>query len=176
MDTTPFPSIRLLVLDVDGTLTDGAVYMGPTGEAMKAFSAQDGLGLQMMAAAGVQVAIITGRSSGIVARRAAELAIPYVFQGIMDKASCLRRLAAELAISLSEAAYMGDDLNDLPAMALCGMAACPANAAADVRRRADFVAPHAGGQGAVRDFCEYYLRGAGLWASAARRRFGADLS
>ena len=170
------PDIRLLVLDVDGTLTDGSICMGPAGEVCKLFSVKDGLGIQMLAAAGVQVAVITGRTSEIVARRMAELPVARVVQGCGDKPAALRALCAEMGVSLAETAFFGDDLNDLAAMDLCGLAACPADAARDVLERAGYVAPAPGGKGAVRAFAEDYLHQKGLWAETARKRFGAVVS
>ena len=171
--TKELPNIRLLVLDVDGTLTDGSICMGPAGEMCKLFSVKDGLGIQMLAAAGIQVAVITGRTSEIVARRMAELPVARVVQGCADKPAALRALCEELGISPAEAAFFGDDLNDLAAMEACGLAACPADAARDVLERAQYVAPASGGKGAVRAFAEDYLRQKGLWAETARKRFGA---
>ena len=114
--TKELPNIRLLVLDVDGTLTDGSICMGPAGEVCKLFSVKDGLGIQMLAAAGIQVAVITGRTSEIVARRMAELPVARVVQGCADKPAALKALCEELGISPAEAAFFGDDLNDLAAM------------------------------------------------------------
>ena len=118
--TKELPNIRLLVLDVDGTLTDGSICMGPAGEVCKLFSVKDGLGIQMLAAAGIQVAVITGRTSEIVARRMAELPVARVVQGCADKPAALRALCEELGISPADAAFFGDDLNDLAAMEACG--------------------------------------------------------
>lgn len=122
--TKNLPNLRLLVLDVDGTLTDGSICMGPAGEVCKLFSVKDGLGIQMLAAAGVQMAVITGRTSEIVARRMAELPVARVVQGCTDKPAALKALCEEMGISLAEAAFFGDDLNDLAAMEACGLAAC----------------------------------------------------
>ena len=171
---TSLPPIRLLVLDVDGTLTDGGIYMGPDGEVCKRFSVKDGLGLKMLRAAGVEVAILTGRESRIVANRAAELGIARVVQGASNKPDALRALAAETGVPLAETGYMGDDLNDLAAMKLCGLRACPADAAPEVRAVCRFVAEAAGGQGAVRQFCDAWLRSAGLWEAALARTHGAQ--
>lgn len=166
--------MRLLVLDVDGTLTDGAIYMGPEGEVCKRFSAKDGLGLKLLQSAGVEIAILTGRRSRIVENRAAELGITRVVQGIAEKPAALRRLAEETGVSLAETGYMGDDLNDLPAMQLCGVRACPADAAPEVRAVCQFVADFAGGQGAVRQFCEAWLKAAGLWDTVCPRPVSAQ--
>lgn len=171
MDYRP---MRLLVLDVDGTLTDGAIYMGPDGEMCKRFSAKDGLGLKLLQSAGVEIAILTGRRSRIVENRAAELGIARVVQGISEKPAALRQLAAETGVSLTETGYMGDDLNDLSAMCLCSVRACPADAAPEVREICQFVSDFLGGQGAVRQFCEAWLKSAGLWETVSPRPVSAQ--
>ena len=171
MDYRP---MRLLVLDVDGTLTDGAIYMGPDGEMCKRFSAKDGLGLKLLQSAGVEIAILTGRRSRIVENRAAELGIARVVQGISEKPAALRQLAAETGVSLTETGYMGDDLNDLSAMCLCGVRACPADAVPEVREICQFVSDFPGGQGAVRQFCEAWLKSAGLWETVSPRPVSAQ--
>lgn len=171
MDYRP---MRLLVLDVDGTLTDGAIYMGPDGEVCKRFSAKDGLGLKLLQSAGVEIAILTGRRSRIVENRAAELGIARVVQGISEKPAALRQLAAEMGVSLTETGYMGDDLNDLSAMCLCGVRACPADAVPEVREACQFVSDFPGGQGAVRQFCEAWLKSAGLWEKVSPRPVSAQ--
>ncbi len=161
--------MRLLVLDVDGTLTDGGIYMGPDGEVCKRFSARDGLGLKLLQTAGVELAILTGRRSRIVENRAAELGITRVVQGVAGKPAALRALAEEAGVPLAETGYMGDDLNDLAAMSLCGVRACPADAAPEVRAICQFVSDLPGGQGAVRQFCEVWLRAAGRWERVSPR-------
>lgn len=171
MDYRP---MRLLVLDVDGTLTDGAIYMGPDGEMCKRFSAKDGLGLKLLQSAGVEIAILTGRRSRIVENRSAELGIARVVQGISEKPAALRQLAAETGVSLTETGYMGDDLNDLSAMSLCGVRACPADAVPEVREICQFVSDFPGGQGAVRQFCEAWLKSAGLWETVSPRPVSAQ--
>ncbi len=151
--------IRILAMDVDGTLTDGKIYMGPDGEAMKAFNIKDGLGIHdLLIPAGIIPVIITGRKSRIVENRSRELGITEVHQGVSDKVQKLK----ELAGNLSEAAYIGDDLNDLKCMqavkAEGGLTGCPADAAAEVRGLCDFVSEFRGGEGAVRDFIEWLLK------------------
>ncbi len=150
--------IRILAMDVDGTLTDGKIYMGPDGEAMKAFNIKDGLGIHdLLIPAGIIPVIITGRKSRIVENRSRELGITEVHQGVSDKVQKLKELAGDL----SEAAYIGDDLNDLKCMqavkAEGGLTGCPADAAAEVRGLCDFVSEFRGGEGAVRDFIEWLL-------------------
>ena len=148
--------IKMLIMDVDGTMTDGKIYMGPQGEVMKPFHCQDGLGIaQLLPEMGIVPVIITGRSSAIVENRARELRIHHVYQGVSDKLAVADRLAEEMGISRPEIAYIGDDLNDLVCMQACGLRACPANAAQQVVELADYVCRRNGGDGAVREFIDY---------------------
>ena len=167
--------IRLLVLDVDGTMTDGGVYYDGAGNEMKKFAIKDGAGLVLARAAGLQVMICTGRASEAVRRRAEELKVTYLYQGVADKAAFLRGFLAEQGLRREEVAYCGDDLNDLAAMALCGFVACPADAAPEVAARADCRLPQKGGEGAVRGAVEAILRRDGRWAAAVEAAFGVRL-
>lgn len=148
--------ICLLAMDVDGTLTDGKIYLGNAGEEYKAFCVKDGQGIALLHAEGIKTAIITGRSSSIVDKRAKELGIPFVMQDIKDKAAALRELAEKENISLKEIAYIGDDINDLPAMKLCGLSFSPSDAVQDVRACSVNLKVK-GGEGAVRECAEYIL-------------------
>lgn len=151
--------IRMLVMDVDGTLTDGHIYMGPDGETMKAFSCKDGHGIgQMLPMMGIVPVIITGRSSAIVANRARELHIEELYQGVADKLPLLKEIAARYGLSKDEIAYVGDDLNDWDCLKYCGLTACPQDAEEAVKEIVSFVAPRDGGRGAVRDFIEYIAK------------------
>ena len=154
--------IKYLVLDVDGTLTDGCVYMGENGELCKAFNIKDGYGLCHQAIpAGIVPVIITGRTSNIVLNRCKELGINEIHQGISDKLGELNEILAERGESLKDCAYMGDDLNDLHVMkaikAAGGLIGCPADAAAGVIELADFVSSKDGGRGCVREFIEWIV-------------------
>jgi 3-deoxy-D-manno-octulosonate 8-phosphate phosphatase (KDO 8-P phosphatase) len=149
--------IRLLVLDVDGTLTDGKIYMSAQGEWVKAFNIKDGLAIARLSRGGVRPLILTGRSSDITAQRCAELGISDVHQGIDDKATRLCEIAADLSLDWTEIAYVGDDINDLPAMRLCAHRACPVDAAGPVLSAATYVSPLKGGEGAVRDCIEAWI-------------------
>ncbi len=164
--------IKLLVLDVDGTMTDGGVYYDATGNELKKFAIKDGAGIVAARAVGVQVMICTGRECEAVRRRAADLHIDYVFQNVKDKAAFLRDFMAEHGLSREEVAYCGDDWNDLPAMALCGFVACPADAASAVAARADFVGTKKGGEGAVREAIAQFLRREGRLEEAMAKGFG----
>ena len=146
----------MLIMDVDGTLTDGKIYMGPQGEVMKAFHCKDGLGIaQLLPEMGIVPVIITGRSSKIVENRARELKISHLYQGISDKLTVLDQMAIEMKISRQQIAYIGDDLNDLSAMQVCGCTACPADAVEEIKQIANYVCQHSGGDGAVREFIDY---------------------
>ena len=147
--------IRLLVLDVDGTMTDGGVYYDATGNELKKFAIKDGAGLVLARTAGIRVMICTGR--------------------VGKKDAFLRDFMAENGYARDDVAYCGDDLNDLAAMALCGFVACPADAAPEVRARADYICPQRGGEGAVRGAVEKILRGDGRWNDAVKKAFQVEL-
>ena len=152
--------IKMLVMDVDGTLTDGCIYMGPQGEAMKAFNAQDGYGIaQILPKLGITPVIITGRNSRIVANRAEELKIHHLHQGVHDKLTLLQRIARELGAAREEVAYIGDDLNDLDCIRWCGLTGCPADAVPEIQAAVNFVSSRTGGHGAVREFVDYIRDG-----------------
>ncbi len=156
-------NIKYLVLDVDGTLTDGCVYMGEGGELCKAFNIKDGYGIVHQAKpAGIIPMIITGRTSQIVLNRCRELGIDECYQGIGEKLGKLKEVLNDSGASLSDCAYMGDDLNDLDVMnaikAAGGLVGCPADAAEEVIENADFVSKKDGGRGCVREFIEWLLK------------------
>jgi 3-deoxy-D-manno-octulosonate 8-phosphate phosphatase (KDO 8-P phosphatase) len=158
-------SIRLAIFDVDGVMTDGTLYIGAQGEAFKAFNILDGHGMKMLQAAGVATAIISGRSSEAVARRATELAIEHVVQGSSDKVASFEALIASLDLTADQCAFVGDDLPDLAVMRRCGLAVAVANAAEPVKAAAHYVTSASGGRGAVREFCELVLRAQGQLAA-----------
>jgi 3-deoxy-D-manno-octulosonate 8-phosphate phosphatase (KDO 8-P phosphatase) len=155
--------IRLLVLDVDGVLTDGGVLVGPDGEAVKRFHVHDGLALAVAPRAGLRIAVVSGRASAAVERRLAELGVDEVHQGVRDKAAVLARLVERLGVAPGEVAVMGDDLTDLPMMRGAGLALAPANAVPEVRRAAHWRARRGGGDGAVREAIEWLLRARKAW-------------
>jgi 3-deoxy-D-manno-octulosonate 8-phosphate phosphatase (KDO 8-P phosphatase) len=158
--------IKLLVFDVDGVLTDGGLYYGADGEVLKRFNVKDGHALVMARLTGLPSAVLTARTSKIVAVRGEELKLAAVLQGQKYKAPGLRTLAASLSLKPEECAYMGDDTNDLPPMELAGLSACPADGDMEVRKVADFVSKHTGGHGAARDFVERVLKAQGRWQQA----------
>jgi 3-deoxy-D-manno-octulosonate 8-phosphate phosphatase (KDO 8-P phosphatase) len=149
--------VQLLVLDVDGVLTDGRLYYGPRGETLKVFDVKDGHGIKQVAAAGIGVAIITGRKSPIVTRRARELGIRHVTQGAADKQAALTRLAKARAVPLEHCACVGDDTPDAAMMRISGLAIAVANAHADALAVAHLVTRQPGGRGAVREVCDWLL-------------------
>jgi 3-deoxy-D-manno-octulosonate 8-phosphate phosphatase (KDO 8-P phosphatase) len=155
--------IRLLVLDVDGVLTDGVLVYGASGEETKRFHVRDGLAIQQARRAGVEVAIVSGRASAAVTRRMSELGVVEVHQGVGDKESLLRGLLARLEVKSAETAVMGDDLPDLPLMRIAGLAMAPADAVPEVRQAAGWVSRSAGGHGAVREAVEMLLRSRKAW-------------
>jgi len=162
-DAADRPRIRLFVMDVDGTLTDGTIAYDERGVEWKAFHARDGAGIRILALAGVTPAILSGRKSEVVVRRAKELGIDEVIQGVHDKAAALRALAERVGVALDEIAYVGDDLSDLPPMRDAAFSAAPADAAEEVRREADYVCTVGGGRGAVREAIEVLLKRDGRW-------------
>lgn len=158
-----FKNLQLLALDVDGVLSDGRLYYTDRGEEFKSFNIRDGLGIKLLQRAGITVAIITGRTSAMVTRRAAELGIAHVVQGREDKLEALQDLCGNLKIDLSNVAYMGDDLPDRRAIMAVGLGATVADAASDVAAIADWQSRLPGGQGAVRELAEAWLRSLDLW-------------
>lgn len=157
--------VKLLLLDVDGVLTDGRITYGSDSDELKSFHIHDGLGIKWLQRSGVQVGIITGRTSPMVTRRASELGIELLVQGREDKWAAAHAIQQQLGLSSHEMAYMGDDLPDLAAIRHVGLGIAPANAVAIVRQHAAMVTSTAGGHGAVREVCEFILEAKGLLAS-----------
>jgi len=151
-------SIKLIALDVDGTLTDGTLLCSDNGVQAKAFHVADGLGIVMAQAAGLKIAVISGRASRAVEQRMAELKVADLVQNCGDKAAALKVLLAKYDLSPEEAAYVGDDINDLPAFAVAGVKIAVADASDALKAQADWVTPRPGGQGAVRDAIDEILR------------------
>ncbi|HAK44256.1 MAG TPA: 3-deoxy-D-manno-octulosonate 8-phosphate phosphatase [Clostridium sp.] len=158
--------IKMFVMDVDGTLTDGKIYISSQGEIMKAFSVKDGLGIAKLHSKGIIPVIITGRNSEIVTERAKELNITEIIQGVHDKVNILRQVAEKYKCDLNEIAYIGDDENDLECMKICGINGCPIDAEETVKEIASFICNRRGGDGAVREFIEYILENKNLLISA----------
>lgn len=151
-------SIKLLVMDVDGTLTDGHIYVGENGEMMKAFNVKDGYAIvKIMPESGIVPVIITGKISEIVRKRAAELKIQEVHQNVSDKLPLLKNIAEKYGVSSGEIAYIGDDVNDLQCIQWCGLSACPSDAVDKVLSQVDYICKAQGGKGAVREFTDWIV-------------------
>jgi 3-deoxy-D-manno-octulosonate 8-phosphate phosphatase (KDO 8-P phosphatase) len=150
--------LKLMIFDVDGVLTDGTLYYSERGEELKAFNSQDGHGIKMLKQYGVEVALITARSSRAVELRAANLGITHLYQGVEDKRGAYAALLAQLGFAAEQSGYMGDDLLDLPLITRCGFAATVPAAPQALWSRAHYVTRAPGGHGAVREVCDFILR------------------
>ena len=166
--------IRLLLFDVDGVLTDGVVIMHADGSEAKGFHIRDGAAMVWAQRAGLTVGLLSARSSGATTHRAAQLAIRLVVEGANSKLAAYERILRDTGLPDSAVAYMGDDLLDLPVLTRVGLSAAPADAAAEVRSRVDWVSTAAGGRGAVREFIEMVLRGQNRWDNVVREYVPAD--
>lgn len=155
--------IKLIVLDVDGTLTDGKLYVTNLGDEMKAFNVKDGLGITQAISQGKEVAIITGKTSQIVTKRCQELGIKEIHQGIKNKIATLDLILEKYSISYDNVAYMGDDLIDLAVMNKCKLTGAPKDSVEEILNISDFTSTKNGGDGAVREFIEYILKKENLW-------------
>ncbi|HEY7056326.1 MAG TPA: HAD hydrolase family protein, partial [Vicinamibacterales bacterium] len=158
--------IRLLLLDVDGVLTDGTILMHHDGGESKAFHIRDGAAIVWAQRAGLKVGLLSGRASDATGQRAAQLGIPLVVQGASDKLAAYEQILRDAALADEDVAYMGDDLQDLPVLRRVGFAAAPADASADVRARVHWVSALPGGRGAVRELIEHVLQAQGAWQTA----------
>jgi len=155
--------IRLLILDVDGVLTDGRLYFGPKGETLKVFHVRDGHGIKMAQRAGIEVAFVSGRRSDAAYHRAKELGIIRFHEGVRDKVAVMEEIMAAMQIEASQVAAVGDDLVDLPLMARAGLAVAVADAVPEVLAAAHWVTALPGGRGAVREVCDLLLKARGKW-------------
>lgn len=168
----PAAGIRMLVLDVDGVLTEGQIVMDKNGDETKAFNVRDGHGIKMLQRAGIEVAILTGRSSEVVERRARDLGIKHVVQGSLRKADGIRELCEKACVDAGDCAYMGDDVVDLPAMTMCRLKLAPLDAHSGVLKKVDWVSGFGGGRGAVRQAAEGLILAAGLWEKVIGNAYG----
>jgi len=157
--------VKLMIFDVDGVLTDGSLHFGSDGEMMKTFNVHDGLGIKLLQESGVQTAIVSARQSLIVARRASDLGIMHVLQGVHDKRVPFLKLLADTGLTADQCGYIGDDVIDLPILTRVGFAVSVPNGRLEVRQRAHYVTEAAGGAGAVREVCELLLRAQGTHAA-----------
>lgn len=149
--------IKYLIIDVDGTLTDGTVYIGNTGELCKGFHVRDGLGIQKIITRGIVPIILTSRISQIVIQRCEELGIKEIYQGIKDKKEGIERIIQKYGIKAEELAYIADDVNDLEAIQYACIRGCPKDAAFEIKDVCNFISHYKGGYGAVRELCEYLM-------------------
>jgi len=161
--------IKLLILDVDGVLTDGRIVYSDSGEELKLFDIKDGHGIKLLMREGIRVAIITGRRSLAVEKRAADLDVKAVFQGVQNKIEAYEEILKSNSLVDTEVAAVGDDLLDLPVLKKCGLSFAVPGAAEEVKQGADFITKNEGGRGAVREVCEFILKAQGLWEKASAR-------
>ncbi|MCP9841336.1 HAD-IIIA family hydrolase [Synechococcus sp. J7-Johnson] len=161
-------ALRLLVLDVDGVLTDGGLWTTESGEVIKRFDVRDGLGIRLLQQAGLEVALLSGGKSGATEQRARYLGISQCLTGVKDKPEALAQLQSSLGMTIAQTAFVGDDLNDLAVRPGVGLLLCPADAVSPLRRQADAVLAAGGGQGAVRSLAEAILRARDEWRVLSR--------
>lgn len=166
-------AVKAVILDVDGVLTDGGIYYDPTGREIKRFHVTDGLGIELLRHAGIRVAILSGRVSEALTRRAAELKVTECYQGIRDKKAQIEKLRQQWQLKTDELLYVGDDLNDLPAFEAVGVRVAVANAVAELKERAHHTTQASGGNGAVREVCEWLLKARGDWEQAVENYLGS---
>jgi 3-deoxy-D-manno-octulosonate 8-phosphate phosphatase (KDO 8-P phosphatase) len=169
MDKERLKNIKLLLLDVDGVLTDGGIIYTDSGEQVKMFNSRDGLGIRLLQDAGIQVGIVTGRASRVLRHRCENLGIDLLFDGIADKASVLQKISEKTRIEPADMAFVGDDLVDLPLFARVGISVAVGDAHEVVKEKADWVTTSGGGSGAVREVCDEILRSKGLWDRLVER-------
>lgn len=155
--------IKYIILDVDGTMTDGGIYYDGTGNEWKKFSVKDAAGIWAAQKYGIKVMVLTGRECKATERRMQELKVDFLFQNIKDKLGFLVKYAEENCIDFKQIAYIGDDLNDLPVMKIVGIVGCPSDACEEVKQIADYIGTLRGGNGAVRDVIMKMFQKAGLW-------------
>jgi 3-deoxy-D-manno-octulosonate 8-phosphate phosphatase (KDO 8-P phosphatase) len=155
--------IRLVLMDGDGVLTDGTLWLGPNQEEFKRFHVRDGLGIVLLKSNGIETGVISGRYSAALAHRMEELKVTLVYQGVTDKLACYREVLAKCHLEDKQVAYMGDDLPDLPILEVVGLAAAPLDAVPEVMHKVFFRAPYPGGSGAVRALAEFILKSQGKW-------------
>ncbi|MBE0493582.1 MAG: HAD hydrolase family protein [Thiomicrospira sp.] len=155
--------IKLLLLDVDGVLTDNRLIYGDDGQEYKAFYTRDGHAMVLIQKSGIEIGIITGRTSKLVEKRMQDLKVKHLYQGVPDKLPTFEALLKSINIQLDQVAYMGDDILDLPILTRVGLASCPKDSDPEVIKRVDFVSNFNGGRGAVREFCELIMQAQDSW-------------
>lgn len=165
-DREQLKKIRYLIIDVDGTLTDAGIYYDEHGNELKKFCTKDAAGFFAAQRAGIKIMILTGRECAATTRRMQEMKVEFLVQDCKDKITYIRGFMEEHNICKDELGYLGDDLNDLPSMTLCGFVGCPADACDEVKEKADYISDVKGGYGAVRDIISYLLKERGEWEKA----------
>jgi 3-deoxy-D-manno-octulosonate 8-phosphate phosphatase (KDO 8-P phosphatase) len=155
--------VKMIIFDIDGTLTDGSIIIDSKGNESKKFNVKDGFAIAQAVLNGIICVIITGRESEVVKIRAKELKIEEIYQGIKDKSVKIREVVKKYNIKLEETAYFGDDINDLPAFLIAGFKGCTADGVEELKEKADFISKRNGGDGAAREFVEFILREKGIW-------------
>lgn len=175
LDKKRVEQIKYLVIDVDGTMTDAGIYYDDHGNELKKFCTKDGAGFFAAHYAGIKLMVLTGRECQATTRRMQEMKFDYIVQNIRDKAAYLEDFMKQNGIRREEIGYIGDDLNDLPPMKLCGFAGCPADACEEVKVYADYVADVKGGSGAVRDVICAMMRARGDWEQAVSAVYGIGI-
>ena len=168
-NTQRVKKIKILVLDVDGVLTDGRIIMDDRGREIKFFDVRDGHGLKMLMRTGIEIVFLTGRMSRVVEHRARELGITEVYQGARDKVEIFEAVLKRKGLQAVQAAYAGDDIVDVPVLKRAGFSVAVANAVAEAKRAAHYVTKNKGGRGAVREVCEIILKGQGRWTDIKKR-------
>ena len=170
-----FDQIRYLVIDVDGTLTDAGIYYDEHGNELKKFCTKDAAGFFAAHQAGIKILVLTGRECAATTKRMKEMRVEYLVQDCKDKVQYLKTFMRDNHIGKEEIGYLGDDLNDLPGMRLCGFIGCPADACEEVKERADYISGTKGGYGAARDIIAYILKQRGDWEEAVSRVYGIGI-
>ncbi len=167
--------LKLLVIDVDGTMTDSGIYYDEYGNELKKFCTKDAAGFFAAHALGIKLMVLTGRECKATEKRMSELKVDYIYQNVKDKFTFLKQFMLEHDISKTELGYIGDDLNDLPPMKLAGYIGCPCDSCPEIKERADYISPVMGGHGAVRDIIEHMLRENNEWDRAVTLAYGAGI-
>lgn len=170
-----FKKIKYLIIDVDGTLTDAGIYYDEHGNELKKFCTKDAAGFFAARQVGIKIMILTGRECAATTRRMQEMKVDYLVQDCRDKIGYIQNFMKDNNISKEEVGYLGDDLNDLPGMFLCGFSGCPADACDEIKEKADYVSDTKGGYGAVRDIISYLLKERGEWERAVMEVYGAGI-
>lgn len=174
-DKEHLKKIKYLIIDVDGTLTDAGIYYDENGNELKKFCTKDAAGFFAAHQVGIKIMILTGRECAATTRRMKEMKAEYLIQKCKDKVSYIQKFMKDNNIDKEEIGYLGDDLNDLPGMALCGFVGCPADACDEVKEKTDYISSIKGGYGAVRDIVSYLLKERGEWEKAISDVYGIGI-